>query len=129
MYLNTLSLFLVDGLISQREIPNYHSTIICELRIVVDACDLLDDSSHTTQPRFRPRQVNRHLISDSDFETPDYMVSNYETQDFDFGGFEPTPTMSYDCHVNDQRRGNNGPSVDRATWDAFSDNYKEHWKG
>ena len=42
-------------------------------------------------------------VTRSDFETPDYMVSNYETQDFDFGGFEPTPTMSYDCHVNDQR--------------------------
>jgi hypothetical protein len=101
------------------------------MRLVTDACDLMDDSGYMSSQSRTPRLANIHQIGQDHDAHTDYLISQHETQEFNFGnsGDSNSGPIFYDCHVTDARTGKkrHGPSVDRETWNNFSDSDKEHW--
>jgi hypothetical protein len=57
------------------------------MRLVTDACDLMDDSGYVSSPSRTPCLANIHQIGQDHDAHIDYLISRHETQEFEFGNF------------------------------------------
>ena len=77
------------------------------MRLVTDACDLMDDSGYSSSRSRTPRLANIHQIGPDTEANTDYLISQHETNEFEFGDFDALNSgpLFYNCHVTDSPTG------------------------
>ena len=101
------------------------------LQVIIDACDLLDQTLMVTT---RTEQLNinkstsRH--KEGKFLANDYSSFQHVLNPNSFGDLDEEDSSedeNQDFEINNMNCKNFGPSVNRETWNSFSDQDKEAW--